>query len=186
MIFFLKTDEVFVEKVAKEVYIGELKEIFSSTSAAILVDHRGLRANQAVELRKSLKGHSSRFKVLKNTLAKIAAEGTPFEGLRDKFVDTRAIVFSNGDPVGQAKALSEFAKIYPALQIQGGLLANEGRLSVLTEDEIKTLSELPSKEELIAKLLFLMQATASQLVRTLNEVPAKFVRTLSAIADSKN
>ncbi|MGK5093230.1 50S ribosomal protein L10 [Deltaproteobacteria bacterium TL4] len=174
-----------MDKTAKEALIGELKELFTSASAAILVDYRGLTANDIVELRKKLSESSSKMKVIKNTLAKIASKGTPFEGLNDQLVNTRAIVASQ-DPVGQAKVLTDFAKKKTSLVIQGGILSTQGRTSLLTESEVQALAKLPSRDELLVKFLFLLQAPAAQFVRTLSEVPAKFLRVLSAIAESKN
>ncbi|MBF0237651.1 MAG: 50S ribosomal protein L10 [SAR324 cluster bacterium] len=174
-----------MDKISKEAVVQELKTVFSKASSAVLVDYRGMENNKVVELRKQLYDNASKMKVVKNTLAKIAAKDTPFEKITDKFVDTRAIVFSEKDAVAQAKILSTFSKANPALVILGGLLTDKKKTSVLNPDEVKVLAELPPKEELLAKLLYLMQAPASQFVRTLNEVPAKFVRALSAIAESK-
>jgi len=175
-----------VERSAKEALVGEMKEMFTSVSAAVLVNYQGLSANDLVELRKKLNENSSKMRVVKNTLAKIAAEGTPFEEIASQLVDARALVVSYEDPVGQAKVLLDFAKEHDALKVYGGLLSTSGRVSVLSEKEIEALAKLPSKEELIVKLLFILQSPAIQIVRTLNEIPAKFVRVLSAIAESKN
>jgi len=175
-----------VDRAAKKAFVAEMKEIFETTPSAILVNYQGLEVNKMVELRKKLNSVSSKMRILKNTLAKISAEGTPFEALSEQFVGTRALIFGAEDPVQQAKMLLEFAEENSEIEIQGGILANEGRVSVLNEKDIKALATLPSKEELIVKVLFLMQAPATQFVRTLHEVPAKFVRVLAAIADSKN
>jgi large subunit ribosomal protein L10 len=138
-----------------------------------------------VELRKQLNDASSTMKVLKNSLARIAAEETPFSVLADHFTQTRALVYSEGDPVVQAKVLSEASKNIDNLKILVGILVGDNKTSILNTSEVESLSKLPSREELIVKLLFLMQAPATQFVRTLNAVPAKFVRTLAAIRDSK-
>ena len=174
-----------MDRATKEALVGELKELFNSTSAVVLVDYRSLNAMDMVILRKKLHQSSSKVRVLKNTLAKIAAKGTPFEGLAEQLVDTRALIFSDQDPVGQAKTVLDFAKEHEALKIQGGLLLSQGRTTMLSAKDVEALAKLPSKEELIVKLLFLMQSPATQFVRTLKEVPAKFARVLSAIASSK-
>lgn len=175
-----------MDRSQKETVVGEIREIFSCATAGVLVDYRGLEANKIVELRQQLRNSASTMKVLKNTLARLAAEGTPFAVLQQEFVDTRALVYSETDPVGQAKILTEFAKTNPQLVIKAGVLADPNRTSLLNAGEVEALAKLPSREELIVKILFLMQAPATQFVRTLNEVPAKFVRALAAIAESKS
>ena len=174
-----------MERSQKEAQVSELRSIFNNMSAGVLVDYRGIEANQVVELRKQLNDASSTMKVLKNSLARIAAEDTPFSELADQLTQTRALVYSGGDPVVQAKVLSEAAKNIDNLKILVGILVGDSKTSILNTSEVEALSKLPSREELIVKLLFLMQAPATQFVRTLNAVPAKFVRTLAAIRDSK-
>ena len=124
-------------------------------------------------------------KVIKNSLASIASNDTPFAELADQFTKTRAIVYSDGDPVEQAKVLSEQAANIENLKILAGILVGDGKTSILDSSQVEALSKLPSREELIVKLLFLFQAPATQFVQTLNAVPVKFVRTLAAIRDSK-
>ena len=174
-----------MDRAAKEAVVADLKELFNAATAAVLVDSKGMTANKIIELRKELHQADSKIRIIKNTLAKIASEGTPFEGMKDEFQETRALVFSFENPLGPAKVASEFAKTNETLKIKMGLLANEGNIALLNAQEVQALANLPSREELIAKLLFLLNAPITQLVRTLNEVPAKFVRTLSAVADSK-
>ena len=174
-----------MERSQKESQVNELRSIFNSMSAGVLVDYRGIEANQVVELRKKLNDASSTMKVIKNSLARIAAENTPIAELADQFTQTRALVYSDGDAVQQAKVLSEAAKSLNKLKILAGILVGDSKTSILNSGEVEALSKLPSRDELIMKLLFLMQAPATQFVRTLNAVPAKFVRTLAAIRDSK-
>ena len=174
-----------MERSQKEAQVNELRSIFNSISAGVLVDYRGIEANQVVELRKKLNDASSTMKVIKNSLARIAAENTPIAELADQFTQTRALVYSDGDAVQQAKVLSEAAKSLKNLKILAGILVGDSKTSILNSGEVEALSKLPSRDELIMKLLFLMQAPATQFVRTLNAVPAKFVRTLAAIRDSK-
>ena len=174
-----------MERSQKEAQVNELRTIFNSMSAGVLVDYRGIEANQVVELRKKLNDASSTMKVIKNSLARIAAKNTPIAELADQFTQTRALVYSDGDAVQQAKVLSEAAKSLDKLKILAGILVGDSKTSILNSGEVEALSKLPSRDELILKLLFLMQAPATQFVRTLNAVPAKFVRTLAAIRDSK-
>ena len=136
------------------------------------------------------KATSSLLEKLKILIKKLnkTVEGTQQKisvSLADQFTQTRALVYSEGDAVQQAKVLSEAAQKLENLKILAGILIGENKTSILNRGEVEALSKLPSREELIVKLLFLMQAPATQFVRTLNAVPAKFVRTLAAIRDSK-
>ena len=174
-----------MERSQKEAQVSELRSIFNNMSAGVLVDYRGIEANQVVELRKKLNDASSTMKVIKNSLARIAAEDTPFSELADQFTQTRALVYSDGDPVEQAKVLSAATKEIENLKILAGILVGDSKTSILNTSEVEALSKLPSREELIVKMLFLMRAPATQFVRILKVVPVKFVRTLAAIRDSK-
>ena len=174
-----------MDRIQKEAQVKELNSIFNKMTAGVLIDYRGIQANQIVELRKKLNDSSSTMKVIKNSLARIASNDTPFAELADQFTKTRAIVYSDGDPVEQAKVLSEQAANIENLKILAGILVGDGKTSILDSSQVEALSKLPSREELIVKLLFLLQAPATQFVRTLNAVPVKFVRTLAAIRDSK-
>ena len=174
-----------MERSQKEAQVRELRSIFNNMSAGVLVDYRGIEANQVVELRKKLNEASSTMKVIKNSLARIAAEDTPFSELADQFTQTRALVYSNGDPVEQAKVLSAATKEIENLKILAGILVGNNKTSILNTGEVEALSKLPSREELVVKMLFLMQAPTTQFVRILKAVPVKFVRTLAAIRDSK-
>ena len=174
-----------MERSQKEAQVSELRSIFKNMSAAVLVDYRGIEANQVVELRKKLNDASSTMKVIKNSLARIAAEDTPFAELADQFTQTRALVYCDGDAVQQAKVLYEATKSVDNLKILAGILVGDSKTSILNTGEVEALSKLPSREELIVKLLFIMQSPATQFVRTLNAVPTKFVHILAAVRDSK-
>ena len=125
---------------------------------------------------------------LENTLAKLENLKKRILEIRDCNLKKNAskIVYSDGDPVEQAKVLSEEAAKIENLKILSGILVEDGKTSILDSSQVEALSKLPSREELIVKLLFLLQAPATQFVLTLNAVPVKFVRTLAAIRDSKN
>ena len=174
-----------MERSQKEAQGSALRSIFKNMSAGVLVDYRGIEANQVVELRKKLNDASSTMKVIKNSLARIAAEDTPFAELADQFTQTRALVYCDGDAVQQAKVLSEATKSVDNLKILAGILVGDSKTSILNTGEVEALSKLPSREELIVKLLFILQSPATQFVRTLNAVPTKFVHILAAVRDSK-
>ncbi len=174
-----------MDRTAKELLVEEYKQVFSSAITGVLVDYKGLNVEELTTLRKSLYEKNSRFRVIKNSLAKIAVSGTPFEELGDHFTETRALVYSNEDVAGPAKIISEVAKKNDKVKIVSGVLVSGEKGEVLDEAGIKALGNLPSQEELIGKLLFVMNAPITNFVRVLNEVPSKFVRTLQAVADSK-
>jgi len=119
-------------------------------------------------------------RVLKNSLARKAIVGTPFEALSTKLVGPLIYAIS-ADPVAAAKVLSAFAKDNEKLAIKAGALPN----SILDVNGVKALATMPSRDELLSKLLGTMQAPIAQFVRTLNEVPTKFVRGLAAVRDQK-
>ena len=174
-----------MERNQKETQVSKLQSIFNSMSAAVLVDYRGIEANQMVELRKKLNESSSNLKVIKNSLARIAAKETPFSELSEQFTQTRALIYSDSDPVMQAKVLIDEAKDIENLKILSGILVSDGKTNILTSEEVESLSKLPSREELLVKLLFLLKSPMTQFVSTLNEVPSKFVRILASIRDNK-
>jgi len=119
-------------------------------------------------------------RVLKNTLVRLAVAGTAFEPLAAQLTGPLMYGIST-DPVAAAKVLADFAKTNDKLVIKGGALPN----TVMNQDGVKALATMPSREELLAKLLGTMQAPIAQFVRTLNEVPTKFVRGLAAVRDQK-
>lgn len=174
-----------MERSTKEALVAEFKEIFSSAVAGILVDYKGLTVEDLTNLRKTLYEKNSRMRVLKNTLAKIAVKDTPFEPLGEYFESTRALVYSTDDPAAPAKIISKESDKNDKLDLISGLLVSGDRSELLDKQGVKNLGNLPSQEELLVKLLFLMNAPSTNFVRTLNEVPASFVRVLQAIADSK-
>jgi large subunit ribosomal protein L10 len=119
-------------------------------------------------------------RVLKNTLVRRAVEGTPFSGLANEMVGPLVFGISS-DPVSAAKVLSDFAKANDKFIIKAGAMPNQ----VMNVQAVQALASLPSREELLAKLLGTMQAPVAKFVRTLNEVPTKFVRGLAAVRDQK-
>jgi large subunit ribosomal protein L10 len=132
------------------------------------------------KLRRRARGEGVQLRVLKNTLARRAVSGTAFAGLSDKMVGPLVYGFS-ADPVAAAKVLAAFAKDNDKLVLKGGAMPN----FVMDEAGVKSLATMPSREELLARLMATMQAPIGQFVRTLNEVPARLVRTLAAVRDAK-
>ncbi len=169
----------------KEELVGTLATLFKDSQIGFLVDFKGMTVESVTELRRRLHGAKTGMRVLKNRMAKIATKGTPFEALAPHMVDTRALVFGS-DPVGPAKVMLKYAQENEKFKLVTGVLVSRAGVGELLDPKkIKVLGSLPPKEELIGKLLFLMNAPQTMFVRTLNEVPAKFVRTLAAVRDAK-
>ena len=165
---------------AKAAVVTEVSAEVAKAKAIIVAEYRGLEVGAITALRKQARNQGVYLRVLKNTLARRAVAGTPFEGLSDKLVGPLIYGLSS-DPVAAAKVLNTFARDNDKLVLKAGALPN----SVFDENGVKALASMPSREELLAKLLGTMQAPIAQFVRTLNEVPGRFVRTLAALRDQK-
>jgi len=164
----------------KQAMVSEVATKLQGAQSVIVAEYRGLNVERVTQLRSKARKSGVWLRVLKNTLARRAVKGTPFEKLSDQMVGPLMYGISQ-DPVAGAKVLSEFAKENELFVIKAGAMPN----AVMSAQDIKALSQLPSREELLAKLLGTMQAPVTKLVRTMNEVPSKFVRTLAAYRDSK-
>ena len=164
----------------KKAVVAEVAEQVSGAQAIILAEYRGMEVGDMTVLRAKARAAGIYFRVLKNTLARRAIADTPFAGLADHMVGPLAYGMSS-DPVAVAKVLADFAKTNDKLVIKGGAMAN----FVMTAKDVNSLASMPSRDELIAKLMGTMQAPVAKFVQTLNEVPAKFARGLAAVRDQK-
>lgn len=165
------------QKAAK---IEEVSALVAKSHTIVVAEYRGLDVESVTKLRSHARSQGVQLRVLKNTLARRAVGGTSFSGLADKMVGPLVYGFSV-DPVAAARVLSNFAKDNEKLVLKAGAMPNY----VMDEKGIKALATMPSRDELLARLMATMQAPIGQFVRTLNEVPARFVRTLAAVRDAK-
>ena len=164
----------------KKAVVAEVSAQVANAQTIVVAEYRGIEVGDLTQLRKKARESGVYLRVLKNTLVRRAVAGTPFEGLKEQMVGPLIYGISK-DPVSAAKALHEFAKSNDKLVIKGGAMPNY----VLDVNGVKALATMPSREELLSKLLGTMQAPIIQFVRTLNEVPTKFVRGLAAVRDAK-
>lgn len=164
----------------KKAVVAEVSAEVANAQSIIVAEYRGLEVGDITTLRANARKEGVYLRVLKNTLVRRAVAGTPFEGLADKMVGPLIYGISK-DPVAAAKLLNEFGKSNQKLVVKAGAMPNY----VMDAEGVKALASMPSREELLSKLLGTMQAPIAQFVRTLNEIPTKFVRGLAAVRDAK-
>jgi large subunit ribosomal protein L10 len=131
----------------KEAAVADLRKRIETSQGIFVTEYRGLKVRELADLRRSLRERSAQYKVVRNTLTKLALSGTPFEDLSELFVGPVALAFYTGDPVEVAKALVDFSKEHPALVIKGGTL--DGRR--LGAEDVERLARLEPREVLLAK-----------------------------------
>jgi large subunit ribosomal protein L10 len=159
----------------KQQDLDNLKTELAKVSTVILTTFQGITVENDTKLRRAVQAAGGKYKVVKNTLAERAAAGTPIENLLKDLSGTNSIAFSENDPVALAKALTKVAKDVPAFQFRAGLV--EGR--VISIAEIQQLANLPSKEELLSKVMFLLNAPAQRIAMALNALPRNLAITVS-------
>ena len=164
----------------KQAVVAEVSGELAKAQAVILAEYRSIPVKDMTELRRKARGSGIYLRVLKNTLARRAVADTPFKGLSEKMVGPLAYGISS-DPVAVAKVLQGFAKEHEKFVIRAGAMRNV----VMSAREVADLARLPGRQELLATLAATLQAPIAKFVRTLNEVPGKFARTLAAVRDGK-
>ena len=165
-----------MKRLEKESYVSHVREELLSSSVVIAVNRSfGITVEEMTKLRKGVHEAEANFKVLKNTLARIAIKDSTLDGLSDCLEGPTALAYSN-NPVGMAKALSEFAKSNDKLKILGGVM--DGKF--ISAKVINELASLPSVDELRAKIIGLLTAAATKIVRTVKEPSARVVRVIAA------
>jgi large subunit ribosomal protein L10 len=165
----------------KRAIVVSVNAAASEALSAVVADYRGLSVAEMTNLRLKARETGVYLKVVRNTLAKRAVAGTEYECLTDALVGPTVLAFSQEDPGAAARLIKDFAKDHDALEVKAlavGGVAYEAK-------DIDVLAKLPTRDEAIAQLMSVMQAPVAKFVRTLNEVPGKFVRTMAAVKDQK-
>ncbi|KTD48110.1 50S ribosomal protein L10 [Legionella quinlivanii] len=166
---------------AKKAVVDEVSEVASRAISAVVADYRGLTVNQMTQLRSEARKSNVYLRVVRNTLTRRAFEKTEFACLNDKLVGPLFIALSLEAPSDAARLLKEFAKTFDKLEIKA--LSVGGK--VYGAEHLEAVASLPTRDEALAKLMYVMKAPVEKFVRTLAEPHAKLVRTIAAIKDTK-
>jgi large subunit ribosomal protein L10 len=172
-----------VSRAKKSSIVAGYEEAMASAEHAFVVGFKGISVAQVTELRRRIREKGGHYVVVKNTLARRAVEGKPLAQVKEHFTGPTAIVFSLSDPVALAKVLTEFAKESPVLQFRAGVV--EGR--PIAANQVGDIAALPSREQLIAKLLYLLQSPIARFVRVLAAAgPQRLATVLDQVAKKKS
>lgn len=166
----------------KEEILGGYEEAMASAEHAFVIGFKGITVNQVNDLRNKVRKSGGQYVVIKNTLARRAVAGKPLEQVKEHFTGPTAVAYSLADPVALAKVLTDFAKDAPVIEFKGGLV--EGR--PIAASQVKEIASLPGRQELLAKLLFLMQSPIQRFVRVLAASgPQRLAIVLDQVAKKK-
>ncbi|MGD8784629.1 MAG: 50S ribosomal protein L10 [Thioalkalispiraceae bacterium] len=165
----------------KKAIVADVAEIAASAHSAVAAEYTGISSNEMNELRSEARKGGVYLRIVKNSLAKRAVEGTDYECMSETFTGPLILAFSQEDPGSAARVIRAFAKEHEQLVVKS--LSVGGQL--LAAGEIERLASLPTKEQAISMLMSVMQAPITKLARTINEVPGKMVRTFAAVRDQK-
>jgi large subunit ribosomal protein L10 len=171
-----------LNRTEKAQLVSELQEKFGNAKGIVFTDYRGLNVEEITELRNSLRESALEYRVVKNTLARIAAEGTPVDQAKDIIAGPIGIAVGYDDPVLVVKKVLEFNKTNKKLEIKGGVV--EGNVYAL--DQLKSISMLPSKEVQLSMLAGVMKAPATKLAGLLSATVTRFAYAMEALKDKKS
>ena len=165
----------------KKAIVAEVNEAAGGALSAVLADYRGVTATDMTILRKQAREGGVYLRVVRNTLAKRAVDGTEFECIKDVLVGPTILAFSMEDPGAAARLLKDFAKENKEFEIKALSVGGE----LLGADQIDRLAKLPTRDQALGMLASVIQAPITKLVRTFNEVPTKVTRVVAAVRDQK-
>jgi large subunit ribosomal protein L10 len=165
----------------KQAIVAEVAEVANGAFSAVAAEYRGLTVGELTELRVNARNQGVYLRVVKNTLAKRAVEGTEFECIADGLTGPLILAFSQEDPGAAGRVIKDFAKGHDKLKVT--MLAIGGKK--LDASQLDVLAKMPTYDQAVSMLMSVMQAPITKLARTLNEVPGKLVRTVAAIRDAK-
>lgn len=165
----------------KKAIVAQVSEVAQNALSAVIADYRGLTVDQMTSLRKQAREGGVYLKVVRNTLARRAVEGTEYECLKEALVGPTVLAFSQEDPGSAARLLKDFAKENKELEVKA--LSIGGQL--LGAEQIDVLAKMPTLDQARAMLMSVMIAPVTKLARTLNEFPARITRVVAAVADQK-
>ena len=165
----------------KKAIVTEVNAVASGALSAVIADYRGLSVSEVTEFRKQAREQGVFLKVVRNTLARRALEGTEFECLKESMVGPTIFAFSIEDPGAAARLVKEYAKSYENLEVKALAVGGEA----YGPHEIDRLAKLPTREQALGMLAGVLQAPVSKFARTLNEIPSQFVRAVAAVKDQK-
>jgi large subunit ribosomal protein L10 len=165
----------------KQVLVAEVNAVAANAQSVVAAEYRGLSVTQMTELRAKARAAGVYVRVVKNTLARKAVAGTPFECIGDSLKGPLVLAFANSDPGAAARVVKTFAKDHDKLVAR--VVAMGGQL--LSPKDLDRVASLPTKEQALAQLMGLLKAPISKLVRTLAEPQAKLVRTIAAVREQK-
>jgi large subunit ribosomal protein L10 len=165
----------------KKVIVSEINKVATNALSAVVADYRGLTVAEMTDLRIKARNNSVYLRVIRNTLAKRALEGTEFTCLQEALGGPLVFAFAHEEPGAAAKLFRDFAKDHEALEVKALVVSGQ----LLPASELDKVAKLPSRDEAIAMLLSVMQAPITKFVRTLAEPHAKLVRTVAAVRNQK-
>ena len=165
----------------KQAIVAEVNETASKALSAVMADYRGVSVDSMTTLRETARESGVRVRVIRNTLAKRAFEGTEFECMNEAMLGPNILAFSLEDPGAGARLFKDFAKENDDFEIKA--LSVGGKL--LPAEQIDALAKLPTRDEALALLMAVMQAPITKLVRTMNDVPGRVTRVVAAVRDQK-
>jgi large subunit ribosomal protein L10 len=170
-----------VNRTEKQEAVDALVKDFAAHSVVFALDYRGLKVEEATDLRRKIRDTGGKYRVVKNTLTLRALEGTPYETISGHFKGMTGLAYTDSDPVALAKVLNDFAKDVPALEYKAGVMSGKE----LDEEQFKVLATLPGRDKIYAQLLSVLQAPMRNLLSVFQASARDLILVLKAAVDKK-